>query len=103
MVLDTDADGIAEIRAAVVMVQFLQPQDVCGSRRQEMRQRIEDWLRERRIKQIGRRLVAAHRAKAGNVRQLLDLFYAEIANRSPQQIARMMRRKEEAIRREGWL
>lgn len=55
-----------------------------------MKQRIEDWLRERRIKQIGRRLVAAHRAKAGNVRQLLDLFYAEIANRSPQQIARMM-------------
>ncbi|WP_315540417.1 hypothetical protein [Eikenella corrodens] len=55
-----------------------------------MKQRIEDWLRERRIKRIGRRLVAAHRAKAGNVRQLLDLFYAEIANRSPQQIARMM-------------
>ena len=24
------------------------------------------------------------------MRQLLDLFYAEIANRSPQQIARMM-------------
>ena len=55
-----------------------------------MKQRIEDLLRERRIKRIGRRLVAAHRAKAGNVRQLLDLFYAEIANRSPQQIARMM-------------
>ena len=55
-----------------------------------MKQRIEDWLRERRIKRIGRQLVAAHRAKAGNVRQLLDLFKAEIANRSPQQIARMM-------------
>lgn len=55
-----------------------------------MKQRIEDWLRERRIERIGRQLVAAHRAKAGNVRQLLDLFKAEIANRSPQQIARMM-------------
>ena len=55
-----------------------------------MRQRIEDWLRERRIEQISRRLVAAHRAKAGNVRQLLDLFKAEINCRSPQQIARMM-------------
>ena len=68
-----------------------------------MKQRIEDWLRERRIKQIGQRLVAAHRAKAGNVRPLLDLFYAEIANRSPQQIARMVRRSEEALRREGAL
>ena len=103
MGLDTAADGIAEIGAAVVMVQFLQPQDVCGSRGAEMKQRIEDLLRERRIKRIGRRLVAAHRAKAGNVRQLLELFKAEIANRSPQQIARMLRRKEEAIRREGWL
>ena len=101
--MDAAANGIAEIRAAVVMVQLLQPQDVCGSRSQKMKQRIEDWLRERRIKRIGRRLVAAHRAKAGNVRQLLDLFKAEIANRSPQQIARMIRRKEEAIRREGWL
>ena len=103
MGLDTAADGIAEIRAAVVMVQFLQPQDVCGSRSAEMKQRIEDLLRERRIKRIGWRLVAAHRAKAGNVRQLLDLLKAEIANRSPQQVARMIRRKEEAIRREGWL
>lgn len=68
-----------------------------------MKQRIEDLLRERRIKRIGRRLVAAHRAKAGNVRQLLDLFYAEIANRSPQQIARMLRRSKEALRREGVL
>jgi len=64
MVLDTDADGIAEIRAAVVMVQFLQPQDVCGSRRQEMRQRIEDWLRERRIERLKRQGLAARGAGA---------------------------------------
>ena len=101
MVLDTDADGIAEIRAAVVMVQFLQPQDVCDSRRQEMRRRIKDWLRERRIKQIGRRLVAVQ--DRDEKCRLYELFHAEIANRSPQQIARMIRSKEEAIRREGWL
>ena len=59
MVLDTAADGIAEIRAAVVMVQFLQPQDVRGSRSAEMKQRIEDLLRERRIKRIGKQLMAA--------------------------------------------
>ena len=68
-----------------------------------MKQHIEDLLRERRIKRIGWRLVAAHRAKAGNVRQLLDLLKAEIANRSPQQVARMVRRSEEALRREGVL
>ena len=101
MVLDTDADGIAEIRAAVVMVQFLQPQDVCGSRRQEMRRRIKDWLRERRIKQIGRRLVAVQ--DRDEKCRLYELFHAEIANRSPQQVARMVRRSEEALRREGAL
>ena len=101
MVLDTDADGIAGLRAAVVMVQFLQPQDVCGSRRQEMRQRIEDWLRERRIKQIGRRLVAVQ--DRDEKCRLYELFRAEIANRSPQQVARMVRRSEEALRREGAL
>ena len=101
MVLDAAADGIAGLRAAVVMVQFLQPQDVCGSRRQEMRQRIEDWLRERRIKQIGRRLVAVQ--DRDEKCRLYELFRAEIANRSPQQVARMVRRSEEALRREGAL
>lgn len=101
MVLDTDAEGIAGLRAAVVMVQFLQPQDVCGSRRQEMKQRIEDWLRERRIKQIGRRLVAVQ--DRDEKCRLYELFRAEIANRSPQQIARMIRRSQEALRREGVL
>jgi hypothetical protein len=101
MGLDTAADGIAEIRAAVVMVQFLQPQDVCGSRSAEMKQRIEDWLRERRIKQIGQRLVAVH--DRDEKCRLYELFRAEIANRSPQQIARMIRRSQEALRREGVL
>ena len=101
MVLDTDADGIAEIRAAVVMVQFLQPQDVCGSRSAEMKQRIEDWLRERRIEQIGRRLVAVQ--DRDEKCRLYELFRAEIANRSPQQVARMVRRSEEVLRREGAL
>jgi len=101
MVLDTAADGIAEIRAAVVMVQFLQPQDVCGSRSAEMKQRIEDWLRERRIKRIGRRLVAVQ--DRDEKCRLYELFRAEIANRSPQQIARMIRRSQEALRREGAL
>ena len=101
MVLDTDAEGIAGLRAAVVMVQFLQPQDVCGSRRQEMKQRIEDWLRERRIKQIGRRLVAVQ--DRDEKCRLYELFRAEIANRSPQQIARLIRRSQEALRREGVL
>ena len=103
MVLDTAADGIAEIRAAVVMVQFLQPQDVCGSRRQEMRRRIIDWLRERRIERLKRQVLAAHEAGAGNVRDLFELFRAELESRSPQQIARMVRRSEEALRREGVL
>ena len=101
MGLDTAADGIAEIRAAVVMVQFLQSQDVCGSRSAEMKQRIEDWLRERRIKQIGRRLVAVQ--DRDEKCRLYELFRAEIANRSPQQIARMIRRSQEALRREGVL
>lgn len=102
MVLDAAADGIAGLRAAVVMVQFLQPQDVCGSRRQEeMKQRIEDWLRERRIKRIGKQLMAA-RDRDEKCR-LYELFRAEIANRSPQQVVRMVRRSEEALRREGAL
>ena len=101
MVLDTDADGIAGLRAAVVMVQFLQPQDVCGSRSAEMKQRIEDWLRERRIKRIGRRLVAVQ--DRDEKFRLYELFRAEIANRSPQQVARMVRRSEEALRRDGVL
>lgn len=66
-----------------------------------MRRRIKDWLRERRIKQIGRRLVAVQ--DRDEKCRLYELFHAEIANRSPQQIARMIRSKEEAIRREGWL
>ena len=101
MGLDAAADGIAAIRAAVVMVQFLQPQDVCGSRSAEMKQRIEDLLRERRIKQIGRRLVAVQ--NRDEKCRLYELFRAEIANRSPQQVARMVRRSEEALRREGVL
>jgi len=101
MGLDTAADGIAEIMAAVVMVQFLQPQDVCGSRSAEMKQRIEDWLRERRIKRIGRRLVAIQ--DRDEKCRLYELFRAEIANRSPQQLARMIRRSQEALRREGVL
>ena len=101
MVLDTAADGIAEIRAAVVMVQFLQPQDVRGSRSAEMKQRIEDLLRERRIKRIGKQLMAA-RDRDEKCR-LYELFRAEIANRSPQQVVRMVRRSEEALRREGTL
>lgn len=99
--MDAAADGIAEIRAAVVMVQFLQPQDVRGSRSAEMKQRIEDLLRERRIKRIGRRLVAA--TKRDEKFKLYELFRAEISNRSPQQIARMLRRSKEALRREGVL
>lgn len=101
MGLDAAADGIPEIRAAAVMVQFLQPQDVRGSRSQKMKQRIEDLLRERRIKRIGRRLVAA--TKRDEKFKLYELFRAEIANRSPQQIARMIRRSQEALRREGVL
>ena len=101
MALDTTADGIAEIGASVVMVQFLQPQDVCGSRSAEMKQRIEDWLRERRIERIGRRLVAVQ--DRDEKCRLYELFRAEIANRSPQQIARMVRRSEEVLRREGAL
>ena len=101
MGLDTAADGIPEIRAAVVMVQFLQPQDVCGCWRQEMKQRIEDLLRERRIKRIGRRLVVVQ--DRDEKCRLYELFRAEIANRSPQQIARMIRRSQEALRREGVL
>ena len=101
MVLDAAADGIAGLRAAVVMVQFLQPQDVCGSRSAEMKQRIEDWLRERRIKRIGRRLVAVQ--DRDEKCRLYELFRAEIANRSPQQVARMVRRSEEVLRREGAL
>ena len=53
-----------------------------------MKQRIEDLLRERRIKQIGRRLVAVQ--DRDEKCRLYELFRAEIANRSPQQIARMM-------------
>ena len=83
------------------MVQFLQPQDVRGSRSAEMKQRIEDLLRERRIKRIGRRLVAA--TKRDEKFKLYELFRAEISNRSPQQIARMLRRSKEALRREGVL
>ena len=66
-----------------------------------MKQRIEDLLRERRIKQIGRRLVAA--TKQDEKFKLYELFRAEIANRSPQQVARMIRRSQEALRREGVL
>jgi hypothetical protein len=101
MVLDAAADGIPEIRAAAVMVQFLQPQDVCGCWSQKMKQRIEDLLRERRIKRIGRRLVAA--TKRDEKFKLYELFRAEISNRSPQQIARMLRRSKEVLRREGVL
>ena len=68
-----------------------------------MKQRIEDWFRERRIKRLKRQVLAAHEAGAGNVRDLFELFRAEIANRSPQQIARMLRRSKEALRREGVL
>ena len=53
-----------------------------------MKQRIEDWLRERRIERIGRRLVAVQ--DRDEKCRLYELFRAEIANRSPQQIARMM-------------
>lgn len=66
-----------------------------------MKQRIEDLLRERRIKQIGQRLVAVQ--DRDEKCRLYELFRAEIANRSPQQVARMVRRKEEALRREGAL
>lgn len=66
-----------------------------------MKQRIEDLLRERRIKQIGRRLVAVQ--DQDEKCRLYELFRAEIANRSPQQIARMIRRSQEALRREGVL
>ena len=66
-----------------------------------MRQRIIDWLRERRIKRIGRRLVAA--TKRDEKFKLYELFREEISNRSPQQIARMIRRSQEALRREGVL
>lgn len=66
-----------------------------------MMQRIEDWLRERRIKRIGQRLVAT--TNRNEKCQLYKLFRAEIDNRSPQQIARMMRRPQEALRREGVL
>lgn len=66
-----------------------------------MRQRIEDWLRERRINQISRRLVAAQ--NRDEKCRLYELFRAEIANRSPQQVARMVRRSKEALRREGAL
>ena len=66
-----------------------------------MRRRIKDWLRERRIKQIGRRLVAVQ--DRDEKCRLYELFHAEIANRSPQQVARMVRRSEEALRREGAL
>ena len=66
-----------------------------------MKQRIEDLLRERRIKQIGRRLVAEQ--DRDEKCRLYELFCAEIANRSPQQIARMLRRSKEALRREGVL
>ena len=66
-----------------------------------MKQRIEDLLRERRIKQIGRRLVAVQ--NRDEKCRLYELFRAEIANRSPQQVARMVRRSEEALRREGAL
>jgi hypothetical protein len=66
-----------------------------------MRQRIIDWLRERRIERIGRRLVAA--TKRDEKFKLYELFRAEIANRSPQQVARMVRRSQEALRREGVL
>lgn len=66
-----------------------------------MKQRIKDLLREWRIKQIGRRLVAVQ--DRDEKCRLYELFRAEIANRSPQQIARMMRRSEEALRREGAL
>ena len=55
-----------------------------------MKQRIEDWLRERRIERLKRQVLAAHEAGAGNVRDLFELFRAELENRSPQQIARMM-------------
>jgi len=66
-----------------------------------MKQRIEDWLRERRIKQIGRRLVAVQ--DRDEKCRLYEWFRTEIANRSPQQVARMMRRSKEALRREGAL
>ena len=66
-----------------------------------MKQRIEDLLRERRIKRIGRRLVAA--TKRDEKFKLYELFREEISNRSPQQIARMIRRSQEALRREGAL
>lgn len=66
-----------------------------------MKQRIEDLLRERRIKRIGKQLMAA-RDRDEKCR-LYELFRAEIANRSPQQIARMIRRSQEALRREGVL
>ena len=66
-----------------------------------MRQRIEDWLRERRINQISRRLVAAQ--NRDEKCRLYELSRAEIANRSPQQVARMVRRSKEALRREGVL
>ena len=66
-----------------------------------MKQHIEDWLRERRIKRIGQRLVIAQ--DRDEKCRLYELFRAEIANRSPQQVARMIRRSEEALRREGAL
>lgn len=66
-----------------------------------MKQRIEDLLRERRIKRIGRRLVAVQ--DRDEKCRLYELFRAEIANRSPQQIAWMIRRSQEVLRREGVL
>lgn len=54
-----------------------------------MKQRIEDLLRERRIKRIGRRLVVVQ--DRDEKCRLYELFRAEIANRSPQQVARMVR------------
>ena len=55
-----------------------------------MKQRIEDWLRERRIERLKRQVLAAHEAGAGNVRDLFELFRAELESRSPHHNARMM-------------
>lgn len=55
-------------------------------------QRIADYLRERRIRVLGRQLAAAiHQGRKDDARVVQASWFAEIKARSPEQVARMER------------
>lgn len=58
-------------------------------------QRIQDWLRERRIARLGHQMGAAYMCgDKARARALLALWQAEFGKRSPQQLQRMQARDE---------